>query len=191
MNHLPLPELNALLSAMLAALPAALAIIAGTLLVKFVLHRGLDLLADRTRLSREDIEPARKVVNWLLTGLAIILLLGIFGFNLGGLWTMLSTILALIAIGFVAVWSVLSNVSCTFIILIFRPFSVGDEVEFVGEQVKGRVADLNFLYTTLRTDDGALIQIPNNMFFQKSLRRRPGEGKRSLAEQLRQQDNPA
>jgi small-conductance mechanosensitive channel len=191
MNPLPLPELNSLLSAMLASLPAALALIAGTLLVKFVLHRGLDLLADRTRLSRADIEPARKVVNWLLTGLAVILLLSVFGFNLGGLWTMISTILALIAIGFVAVWSVLSNVSCTFIILIFRPFSIGDEIEFVGEQVKGRVADLNFLYTTLRTDDGALIQIPNNLFFQKSLRRRPGEGKRSLAEQLREQGKPA
>jgi small-conductance mechanosensitive channel len=84
----------------------------------------------------------------------------------------LSTVLAMVAIGFVAVWSILSNTLCTIIIMIFRPFSVGDEIEFAGDPVKGRVIDLNFFYTTLDAGDGSVLQVPNNMFFQKVVRRR-------------------
>jgi len=67
---------------------------------------------------------------------------------------------------------VLSNTLCTLMIMLFRPFGVGDEVEFTGEPVKGRVIDLNFIYTTLDADDGSVLQVPNNLFFQKVVRRR-------------------
>ncbi len=179
-----LPETDRLFAAAIQALPAAAAIIVGAFVVKFVLNRALDLLAERTRLTDADLKPTRRIGNWILTGITFILLLGVFGFNLGGLWTMLSTVLAMIAIGFVAVWSVLSNVSCTLIILIFRPFSVGDALEIPTDNVKGRVADLNFIYTTLVTDDGAELQIPNSLFFQRVVKRRRGTGEVSLAEQL-------
>ncbi len=50
--------------------------------------------------------------------------------------------------------------------------------------MKGKVVDLNFLYTTLRADDATLIQIPNNLFFQKSVKRRRAVSAISLAQQL-------
>lgn len=181
-----LPDLTEITRAFLAALPAAVAVIIGAIAVRFLINRGLTLLAARTSLSQADVAPVRKVASWLIFGATAVLLLGVFGFNLGGLWAVLSTILGLVAIGFVAVWSVLSNVSCTMVILFFRPFSIGDELQFAGEPVKGRVVDLNFLYTTLETDDGALLQIPNNLFFQKVVVRRRSTdfAAPSLAEQL-------
>ena len=130
----------------------------------------------------------RKAVNWFIFVITAILLLGIFGFNLGVLWTILSTVLAMVAIGFVAVWSVLSNISCTFMILLFRPFGIGDEVEFAGEEIRGRVIDLNLLYTTLQTEDEANMQVPNNLFFQKVLKRRKGSSNTSIIEQFRQSE---
>jgi hypothetical protein len=33
---------------------------------------------------------------------------------------------------------------------------------------------LNYFYTTLLAEDGQLLQVPNNHFFQKTVRRRPG-----------------
>lgn len=187
---LHLPDFAELARITLAALPAALAVIVGAIIVRFLVNRGLKLIADRTRLTDSDVAPVRKVAGWFIFAATIVLLLGVFGFNLGGLWAMLSTILGLVAIGFVAVWSVLSNISCTLVILFFRPFAVGDQVEFAGEPVKGKVVDLNFLYTTLATEDGALLQIPNNLFFQKVVRRRPGvaEPATSLAEQLNRKE---
>ncbi|HTX65361.1 MAG TPA: mechanosensitive ion channel domain-containing protein, partial [Opitutaceae bacterium] len=60
----------------------------------------------------------------------------------------------------------------------------GDEIEFAGEPVRGRVVDLNFVYTTLRSADGSVLQIPNNLFFQKVLKRQRGTSRISLVEQL-------
>jgi small-conductance mechanosensitive channel len=176
--------LPTLLTKALAALPAALLVLGGALLLRFLLSRALVLLAARTRLETTDLLPVRRVLYLALHVITAVLLLTVFGVNLGGLWAILSTILAMVAIGFVAVWSLLSNLSSTVMILLFRPFSVGDEVEFPGEPIKGKVADLNFLYTTLRAEDGASIQIPNNLFFQKCLKRRHSLAPISLAQQL-------
>jgi len=184
--NLEVPPLDQLITKSLAVF----AVLVGAFIVRFLLRRGLNLIATKTRLTRSDVAPLHKVIGWLVLTISVILILTAVGVPLTGVWALLSTVLAMVAIGFVAVWSVLSNISCTMMILIFRPFSVGDDVEFAGEEVKGRVVDLNFLFTTLETSDGAVVQIPNNLFFQKVLKRRKGKGSVSLAEQL-QTESPA
>jgi len=191
MTDFSLSDFKTLLPQLLAALPVALLVIVGATLAHLLLSRGLRLLADKTRLRHEDVAPVRKVAGWVLFVATVVILLGVFGFNLGGLWGIFSTLLAMVAIGFVAVWSVLSNTLCTILILLFRPFAVGDEVEFAGEPVKGFVEDLNFLYTTLRCADGSTMQVPNNLFFQKVLKRRRGTGTISIADQLKKTPNAA
>jgi small-conductance mechanosensitive channel len=188
-----LPNLENHLTSFIAALPAALAVIAGGLILNFFVKRALKILADRTSLTPGDIAPFAKVGSWFIFVGTAVALLSVFGFDLGGMWTMITGVGAMIAVGFIAVWSVLSNWLCTFVILLTRPFAVGDEVEFVGEQVKGRVVDLNFIYTTLQCADGATLQVPNNMFFQKVLKRhRTSEGGQvSLADQLNRAEKRA
>ena len=75
------------------------------------------------------------------------------------------------AIGFVAVWSALSDVLCSFLLLGARPFRIGENVSFVGEEVAGRVEGIALLYTTLRCEDGDQLLIPNTLFLQKGIRR--------------------
>lgn len=188
MDNSILPDLQPLVQAAITALPLAVLVLIGAGVVQLLITRGLNLLADRTHLAPHDLLPLRKVLKSVLYLVTAILILTVFGVNLGGLWAIMSTVLAMVAIGFVAVWSLLSNVSSTVIILLFRPFAVGDELEFAGEPVKGKVVDLNFLYTTLQTDDGALFQIPNNLFFQKSLKRRRSLAPGSLAQQLNRRE---
>lgn len=188
----PLDPLNldAHLPKVMALLPAALVVVIGAYLINLVLTRGMRLLANRSHLTLDDVGPMRRLLQWLIVTGAVVALLGLFGVNLSGLWAVISTVLAMIAIGFVAVWSVLSNTLCTLIILIVRPFGIGDEVEFAGEAapVRGRVVDLNFIYTTLQCDDGCDLQIPNNLFFQKVLKRRRNTEPVSLARQLHRRD---
>ncbi|HWL16009.1 MAG TPA: mechanosensitive ion channel family protein [Opitutus sp.] len=167
-----MPDFSELMPVLLAALPAAIAIIVGAVLLNFVLGRALVFVARRTSFTDREIAPVRRAMKWTISIAALIFALGAFGLNIGGVWGVLSTILAMVAIGFVAVWSVLSNTLCTLIIMLFRPFSVGDEVEIAGEPIKGRVSDLNFIYTTLDAGDGTVLQVPNNLFFQKVIRRR-------------------
>lgn len=183
--NIQLPELHDVWVALLHALPAVLLILAAASALQFLLRRILHLVAHRTSFTESEVQPVERVGRWLIHLAALGFILQALGMNVSGLWGVLSTILAMVAIGFVAVWSVLSNTLCTLIILIFRPFAVGDELEFPGEPVKGRVVDLNFIYTSLETDDGAVMQVPNNLFFQKVLRRRHSAAPVSLASQIR------
>jgi len=179
-----MPNLEPILTSLLRTIPAALAVVVGAFLLGFAVRRGLKLLAAKTSLTEDDVAPFGKIASWIIVVATVVLLLGVFGFDLGGLWTMLATVGAMVAVGFIAVWSVLSNLLCTLVILVTRPFSVGDEIEFVGESVKGRVTDLSFVFTTLRAEDGCTLQVPNNMFFTKVLKRRRGVASTSLAQQL-------
>ncbi len=179
------PDFSAILPALLAAAPSAILIIIGAIVLNVVVGRTIALLGRRAKFTHQEIGPIRRTVKWVITIVAVVFVLGAFGLNVGGMWGVLSTVLAMIAIGFVAVWSVLSNTSCTVLILLFRPFAVGDEIEFVGEQTKGRVVDLNFIFTTLDAGDGTVMQIPNNLFFQKVIRRRHASTAVSPAAHLR------
>jgi len=180
-----LANFEAALALIATKLPGALTVLVGAFLVNLLVNRALKLLADKTSLEHQHLAPFRRLLRWLIVAAAVVLLLRVvFGVPLDSLWTAFTALFAMIAIGFIAVWSVLSNWLCTFVILLTHPFSVGDEIEFAGEPVRGRVVDLNFVYTTLRSADGSVLQIPNNLFFQKVLKRQRGTSRISLVEQL-------
>ena len=112
------------------------------------------------------------VVRWLVIGVSVAIALLMLGIDLRGLWSTLVPLLSLVAIGFVAMWSLLSHMLASILIVIFRPFHVGDRIEIVCDDlVLGEVTDLNPVYTTLRAEDGGTFQIPNNLFFQRVLKR--------------------
>ncbi len=144
----------------------------GILLMAFaiwlLLSRGLNALERRTKISQAVLLPVRLALRYGIMLVAALLLFSTYGIQIGSFWTVVSTVIGLVAIGFVAVWSVLSNLSATFLLLIFQPFRVGDYVAIVGEEVKGRVIDINFMFTTIRSLSGDTFQVPNNQFFQKS-----------------------
>lgn len=177
-------ELTSRVPGLITALPVAAAVILGGMLVNVIIGRALLLLAARTSLTPADVAPARNVLRWLVRIITAIVVLGVFGFELGGLWAMISTVLAMIAIGFVAVWSMLSNTSATVLLVLMRPFRVGDDLELPSENVRGRVIDLNFFFTTLVDHEGSEWRVPNNLFFQKVVRRTAGVSAITLAAQL-------
>lgn len=168
-----------------AGVPVALLVLVGALLARQLIGRMLRLFARKSDLREVDVAPFGRMLGWLVSVSALLLVMSAFGFNLGGLWGVLSTVLAMVAVGFVAAWSILSNTLCTVLILFYHPFSIGDVIEFPGEPTRGEVVDLNFLYTTLRGEDGSDFQVPNNLFFQKVLKRRRALRAKPLADQLK------
>ena len=148
-----------------------------------VAQRGLGILQQRGRLTPALAFPLRRTLGWAAVVVAVLLVLQQWGI-LADAWTMLTALLAMIAIGFVAVWSILSNTFCALVLMIARPFEIGDTIELVPDALRGKVIDFNMLFTTLRSEEGELIQIPNNMFFQRSIRRRTGTATSHLDQQL-------
>jgi small-conductance mechanosensitive channel len=158
-------------------------IVVGFVVAYFVVSRAFGALATHGHLPGRLVGTLRRVAAWVLMVACIGFLLQSLGV-LESVFTAVSGFLALIAIGFVAVWSVLSNTLCSLMLLIVRPFRVGDALRFPPDDMGGRVVNFNMLYTTLETEDGAHLHIPNNMFFQRPVLRRGGRQRLELDEQL-------
>lgn len=165
-----------------SALTVALAIV-----VDRVLSSALRALVNADRLPESTARLLERWLRGLLVLVTVLVIVAIAGYAIDSLWTFLTTLLAMIAIGFVAVWSILSNLLATFVILIWRPFNLGEEIEIMPDGVGGRVVDINFIYTVLRSEDGRMTAIPNNTFAQKFIRRTPLKLGRQQAPSLAQQ----
>ena len=156
------------------------------LLVAYVLQRlvtrFLTRLGERYPLPPGLLMPVRGSLRWLIMGSAFIFVLERLGVSATILWTALSGFVAVAAVAFFAIWSVLSNLLCAVLIFTVGPFRIGDVVELVDTTdkpgIKGRVVAINLLFTTLIEPaemGGTLVQVPNSQFFQKSVRRWRGD----------------
>jgi len=156
-----------------------LILLAGYLAQRFV-ARGLTRLGERYPFPPQLLMPLRGGLRWLIMGSAVIFVLERLGVSATVLWTALSGFVAVAAVAFFAMWSVLSNLLCAILIFTVGPFRLGDVVELVDTVdkpgVKGRVVAINLLYTTLIEAEeagtgSAMVQVPNSLFFQRSVRR--------------------
>lgn len=159
-----------------------LLIVAGAWLARKTLRALIARLGSRAIFPPELIVGLRRVASFIISAAALLLILEQLGVSATVLWTALTGFVAVGAVAFFAAWSVLSNIFCTFLIIATRPFRLHDHIELIenGEKpgLRGQVVDINVIYTTLReiTQDGngetgALLKIPNSLFFQRAIRR--------------------
>lgn len=161
-----------------------------------IARRGIDSLWKRGVLSPTAAEVTGSIVKWTLIIVVVLVGLNIVGISVTSLWASLSAILMLVAIGFVAVWSILSNISSALLLVLSSPFRIGDEIEILEPSLqdpdkpalKGRIKDISFFYTTLEPAgadrDDHTVHVPNNVFFQKAVRCRKGDNTSSLRQAL-------
>lgn len=181
------------------ALPAleSLAVLVVAAILYTLIIRTLGRLANQGLIAHQLQVTLHRITRWLLILIVLLLILGTFGVSVTSFWAALSGVLVLVAVGFVAVWSVLSNVLCSILLVIFSPFRIGDEIEIQDTSstltLRGKVVAINMFFTTLESDehvaDGeaqekVIVQVPNNLFFQKFVRCWPGEKTSSLKRYL-------
>jgi small-conductance mechanosensitive channel len=158
---------------------SSLVVVAILLFAYFWISRGLTTLAKYGGLSTQAARVLKQIAGWTLITLGTLLSMQQFGL-ISNVWTTLGALMALVGVGFIAVWSVLSNSFCSIVLMVTKPFSAGDWIEIPGEDVRGKVVDFNLVFTTLLDRDGGYAQIPNNIFLQKSCRRYIGNDTREL-----------
>lgn len=148
-------------------------------LAQRLISQALTRVAERYHMPPSMLLPLRGTIRWLILGSAFMLVLERFGVSATTLWTAFTGFVAVAAVAFFAAWSVLSNLFCATLIFTVGPFRIGDIIEVLEGAdkpgVRGRVVAINMLYTTLEDvtaeHQGALLQIPNSLFFQKVVRR--------------------
>lgn len=146
------------------------------LLIAVVLYklvsRGIRLLVKQTHLEESVGVTLRTLLRWSVVPLVVAAIAARWGV-LENFWAAVTAAVTLVAIGFFAVWSVLSNVLCSVILLANRPFRIGDEIELVPDPIRGRVLHVGLTHTTLLGSEGETFQVPNNLFFQRVVKRYP------------------
>jgi small-conductance mechanosensitive channel len=139
-------------------------------LVNRLLKAWLHPVGTRVGLRSEAMASFARFVTVTLWCFVVLLVLNLWGVNVAGLWALLVSVAAIIGVGFLATWAMVSNVTASLLLAVWRPFRLGDTVELLPENLKGRAVDRNLMFTVLREDGGSLLQIPNNLFFQKIFR---------------------
>lgn len=179
---LSLPEYLVMLKSFARELGAGVIIVLAAFLISRVLRRVIHTLRESRSLSNNmanRLQTFRQRVIVTVTLLVLMQVAGVFD----NAWAFISTALLTVALGFVAAWSILSNATAAVLVLILRPFRIGDTVELMdptGEPMGGKVTDMNLMFTTLTLppqegdspDQPMLLNVPNNLFFQRVLRTR-------------------
>jgi len=140
------------------------------LLVKRGLRDWLRRLEARLGLSYATVlalTRAASIAVWVITAM---LVLEVWGVGVSGLWTLMLSAATIIGVGFLATWAMVSNFTASMFITLWRPFRLGDTIEVLPENLKGRVVDRNLMFVVLREPAGTTLRIPNNLFFQKMFR---------------------
>src|SRR5690606_6842937 len=156
-----------------------LSVLAVAWLLKRLLRRLLDEAGRRYQMPSAMVMAPKRLGGFVINVAALLLILQLLGVSGTVLWTAFTGFAAVGAVAFFAAWSVLSNLFCTILIITTRPFRLHDRVELLenGEKpgLKGEVIDINMVFTTLREDGeaGTKLRVPNNLFFQRSIRRWP------------------
>ena len=153
---------------------ATIGVVIGAFVLSYLLKRPLRdflrQLASRLRLPYETVLTLTRLLIGALWIVAAMLVLEIWGVSVGGLWTVLVSVATIVGVGFLATWTMISNITASFFIAFWRPFRLGNTVEMLPENLSGRVIDINLMFIVVRESSGAVIQIPNNLFFQKMFR---------------------
>jgi len=150
-------------------------------LLQLIARRLIRRAVERYDLPAELAMGLRRALNFVIMLAAALLVLERLGVSASVLWGAFTGFATVGAVAFFAAWSVLSNIFCTFLIFITRPFRLHEMIELLenGEKpgLKGKVMDINLLYTTLQepesTEGGppTSVQVPNSWFFQRGVRR--------------------
>ena len=111
---------------------------------------------EKKNVEKTIISVTYKVLRTVLKLIAFIVLLGFWGIDTSGIGALIAS--AGVAIG-LAMQGSLSNLAGGILIVVLRPFKLGDYIEAQGEE--GTVEEISIFYTYLVSPDNKTIMIPN------------------------------
>jgi small-conductance mechanosensitive channel len=148
----------------------------GVIVVAWVVLRTAAGITISRRVKAQTLRPqnalvARKMVTLLLLLLLVLALGFTWGATPKTMWISVASIVVLIAIAFFGVWSLINNIVAGFILLLSRPFEIGDEIVILPDNIQCTVTDMTAVFLVLKETDGTVIIMPNNFVFQRIVKR--------------------
>ncbi len=130
------------------------------------LQKGVERLLLRSR--RVEATVARflaRLARYIVLALALVVVLGQFGVQTASIIAALGAAGIAIAL---ALQGTLSNIAAGVVLLLLRPFRIGDYID--AEGIAGTVDELGLMTTRMRTIDGLYLEVPNNQLWNRAIR---------------------
>jgi small conductance mechanosensitive channel len=139
-----------------------ISMILGSLFLLVLVARALRGLVNRALKRAKNLshllrEFLLKAVFWLTFAVGFMIVLGMFGVNITPLFAVLGGASFIVAF---AMQETLGNLAAGLMIMINKPFDVGDLIDTNG--VLGEVRNVSIVSTTVRTFDNQMIILPNS-----------------------------
>jgi small-conductance mechanosensitive channel len=140
----------------------------GALGINWLLRRARLRIEARLRPPYETVLTVARILSAAVWVCGILILLNFWGIAVTGIRTLLVSAGTVIEVGFLAFWTIISNITASFFLTVWRPFRLGHSVEILPEALKGRVVERNMMFTVLCEENGVALHIPNSLFSRSS-----------------------
>jgi len=139
---------------------------------------GISKLISRTvtksLLQKTRGKIIKKIFLIVLIFITFIFIFSVWGIKQSELYLFLASVLTVIGIALFAQWSHLSNITAGIIIFFNPSVKLDDTVAIIDKdyEVEGRISDIGLFFIKLKTKEGEEINLPNNIFLQKMIKKR-------------------
>jgi len=151
-----------------------------------IFRKALSRIDKKVRFALERKRIIYKIVHLFIAILVIIGLIAIWGVDPKQLFLFLTSILTILAVGFFAQWSILSNITASLILFFTHPIHIGGYIKIVDKDlpIEGIVENITIFFLYIRTPEGELLSIPNMLVMQKTI-----SAQRKLPEKIEKKTN--
>ncbi|ELE6597846.1 TPA: mechanosensitive ion channel domain-containing protein [Vibrio alginolyticus] len=140
-------------------------------ILKRIVNRAILNLATTKGVKKARLSFIQRCFNVALLFLTASIFAIITGIGYGDVSLFLSSIFAVLGVAFIAQWSILSNITASFLIFFVFPYRVGDRIKVVDkdEEICGEIQEISMFHVLIKHDNGNLITYPNNQILQKAV----------------------
>ncbi|EGR0298782.1 TPA: mechanosensitive ion channel family protein [Vibrio parahaemolyticus] len=140
-------------------------------ILKRIVNRAILNLATSKGVKKARLSFIQRCFNVALLFLTASVFAIITGIGYGDVSLFLSSIFAVLGVAFIAQWSILSNITASFLIFFVFPYRVGDRIKVVDkdEDISGEIQEISMFHVLIKHDNGNLITYPNNQILQKAV----------------------
>ncbi|MFV8463276.1 mechanosensitive ion channel domain-containing protein [Vibrio campbellii] len=138
--------------------------------LKHSTEKAIQALAETKTVNTTRTAFINRCFNIIYFGFLFATYLIVSGIGYGNFSIFISSVFTVIGVGFIAQWSILSNITASFLIFFVFPYRIGDSIIVAdGDGIEGKILDIKMFHTLIRHPEGNVITYPNSLLLQKSV----------------------
>lgn len=139
------------------------------IILKLFSRKAINRIFINWELDLQRKRISQRIVNVFLIIIVVLVIIGIWNIHQDQLMVFVTSVITILGIAFFAQWSIISNITASLILFFNHPLRIGEYIEILDKEfsVKGKLEDISFFFMLIRTENGELITVPNNLALQK------------------------